>query len=133
LTRTLSLWGPVALWMGAIFYASSQSHLALPPGLTDKPTHLLVYTALGTLLVRALTGGLRARVTLSTALLAMALTTAYGVTDEIHQMFVPGRYAEWRDLVADSLGGALGAFTCWLWGIIRQSRAASRDASRHGL
>jgi VanZ family protein len=119
--------------MGTIFYASAQPDLALPSGLPDKPTHLLVYTPLGILFVRALAGGLGTRVTLSTALLALALTTAYGVTDEFHQMFVPGRYAEWNDLVADALGGALGAFTCWLWGIIRQSRAASRDASRHGL
>jgi VanZ family protein len=131
--RALSLWGPVVLYMAVIFHASSQPDLPLPPGLTDKPTHSLAYTFLGVLIVRALAGGLGMRIAASTALLGILLTTAYGATDEIHQMFVPGRYADWADLVADGVGGAIGAVVCWLCGIIRASRAQSRDVSRHGL
>ena len=119
--------------MAFIFYGSSQPDLQLPPGFLDKPAHFLAYAPLGFLFVRALSGGLPARVSTPTAFLAVALTTGYGVTDEIHQMFVPGRYADWTDLIADAIGGAVGAFLGWGWGIIRGSRAASRDASRHGL
>jgi VanZ family protein len=53
--------------------------------------------------------------------IAIALTTAYGATDEIHQLFVPGRSAEIYDLFADAIGGGIGAVVCWLWGIISPS------------
>ena len=120
--RLIFLWGPAVLYMALIFYSSSQPDMPLPPGLTDKPTHSLGYMVLGILFVRALAGGLPARITLSTAVFAVALTTAYGATDEIHQMFVPGRFADWNDLLADAFGGALGALACWLWGILFRSR-----------
>jgi VanZ family protein len=125
LKRAIVLWSPVALYMAVIFQLSARSDVALPPGIADKPTHTIAYALLGVLFVRALAGGLPARITLRVALLGIALTTAYGVTDEIHQMFVPGRHAEWQDVLADAVGGAIGAATCWLWGIIR--------VSRHGL
>ena len=69
MTRALSLWAPVALTMAAIFYTSAQPDLALPPGLPDKPSHVMAYTPLGFLLVRAIAGGLRAPMTVSTVLL----------------------------------------------------------------
>ena len=42
----------------------------------------------------------------SILLAAVALTTAYGVSDEIHQLFVPGRHARLADVFFDA-GGAL--------------------------
>jgi len=33
----------------------------------------------------------------------------YGITDEFHQSFVPGRSADLTDLMADTIGGAVGA------------------------
>ena len=38
--------------------------------------------------------------------------TAYAVTDEIHQSFVPGRSCEVRDVVIDSCGVAAGVLLC---------------------
>lgn len=38
--------------------------------------------------------------------------TAYAVTDEIHQMFVPGRSCELRDVAIDSCGLAAGILLC---------------------
>lgn len=123
--RRIFLWAPVVAYMAVIFYSSSQPDMPLPPGLADKPTHSLGYMVLSILFVRALAGGLPARITPATALLAVVLTTAYGATDEIHQMYVPGRFADWNDLAADALGAVLGALVCWLWGIL--------FSSRHGL
>lgn len=123
--RAIILWAPVFMYMALIFYTSSKSEVPLPPGLTDKPTHSLAYMVLGVLFLRALAGGLPARISFGTAALAVALTTAYGATDEVHQMFVPGRFADWNDLLADGIGGALAAFACWLWGIL--------FSARHGL
>lgn len=35
----------------------------------------------------------------------------YGLTDEYHQSLVPGREADVLDLLADTVGGLLGAIT----------------------
>jgi len=50
---------------------------------------------------------------------AVAITTAYGCSDEWHQSFVPGRDADLRDVWADAVGAVAGAAACWAWGIIR--------------
>jgi VanZ family protein len=119
--REVLLWGPVLLYMGIIFLVSHQPEVSIPAGLSDKQSHSLAYTLLGVLMVRALAGGLGARISARTALLGIGLTALYGISDEYHQMFVAGRSAELYDLYADAIGGAIGAFACWLWGIISPS------------
>jgi VanZ family protein len=47
------------------------------------------------------------------------LATAYGVSDEYHQSFVPGRDASVRDVGSDFAGAALGALGCRLAGARR--------------
>jgi len=44
-------------------------------------------------------------------LLAVLFSAAYGASDEIHQYFVPNRYCDIKDLLADTTGGLIGAFT----------------------
>jgi VanZ family protein len=44
------------------------------------------------------------------AVLAAALAGAYGVTDEWHQTFTPGRDASLADVVKDLAGAVLGAW-----------------------
>ncbi len=39
---------------------------------------------------------------------ALIITSLYGILDEIHQSFIPGRYNEFLDWVADSLGAIAG-------------------------
>jgi VanZ family protein len=133
LKRAVGLWGPVLAFMSLIFYLSSQPDVPLPPGVGDKPTHSIAYSILGVLIVRALAGGLPARIGGATALAAIVLTTAYGVSDEVHQMFVPGREADFNDVVADAIGGALGTGLCWLWGIIARARTTVAGRPPHGL
>ena len=133
LKRTASLWGPVVLYMAAIFYASAQPDVALPSDLGDRPWHSMGYAFLGVLVVRALAGGLPVRIGLTTVLAAAALTTAYGASDELHQLFVPGRFADVNDLLADAIGGAAGASACWLWGIISPAPRGIEGPPRHGL
>ena len=123
-SRPAALWGPVAVYMLAIFLISSRADAPLPPGLTDKQGHSLGYLGLGVTMTRALTGGFGAPVSISRGLAAIALTTAYGASDEWHQSFVPGRTADVADLRADATGAILGTGLCWLWGIIR-SRSTS--------
>ena len=42
-------------------------------------------------------------------LICFAAASVYGIVDEFHQHFVPGRFCHISDWVADTLGGAAGA------------------------
>lgn len=105
--------------MAVIFAASSIPDLtALPGGISDKSGHGLGYAILGGLLLRALAGGRLRNVTWGTAAAAILLATAYGVSDEFHQSFVPGRTPDVHDVMADAIGAGLavcagGAARAW--------------------
>jgi VanZ family protein len=91
--------------MAFIFGISS---IARPPDLStsigDKGGHAILYFGLAALLVRALAGGWRRGFGTGVGAAAVIGSTLYGVTDEIHQMFVPPRTAELADLAADLVG-----------------------------
>lgn len=114
-TRFLILWGPVVAYMAAIFFVSSLSEPPVPPEVADKWGHAFTYCGLAVLAVRAVAGGLLARIDVRAAVIAVAIATAYGATDEFHQMVVPGRSAELYDLYADFGGALAGAIACWAW------------------
>jgi VanZ family protein len=114
------LWWPVLCYMAAIFGTSSLSHVPSPPaGLTDKHVHALLYAGLAGVTLRASAGGSWRRVTLRASLGASLIATAFGVFDECHQLFVPGRSFEILDMVANAIGALLASGTLWTWGIIR--------------
>jgi VanZ family protein len=54
---------------------------------------------------------------LSVFLSTVVFTGAYGLSDEWHQMYVPGRSVSLLDALADVCGGTLGgaSFRLWLW------------------
>lgn len=122
------LWGPVVLQMALIFAASSIPNLKnLPGGMSDKSGHSIGYALLAGLLLRAFAGGRVQGITWARGFLAIVLATLYGVTDEFHQLFVPGRSADRYDVLADFLGASLGVALGWLasavrrWGILDSS------------
>jgi VanZ family protein len=69
----------------------------------SKLAHAVEFAVLGLLLARAL----------GRAGLALAFGALYALSDEIHQSFVPGRYASPLDVLVDSAGVAVGVL-CWL-------------------
>lgn len=105
----MNLWGPVVAWMAVIFAASSLRFAGGGPGIPDWVSHGTVYLILSALLCRALAGGFSAPLSGGTALLAVTLATLYGVSDELHQTFVPGRDASTADVAKDLAGSAVGA------------------------
>jgi VanZ family protein len=122
------LWGPVVLQLAIIFAASSIPNLRqIPGGISDKSGHSIGYAMLAGLLVRALAGGRLEGVTWKRSVAAIVLATLYGVSDEFHQLFVPGRSADPYDVLADSVGATLGTAIGWLlsaarrWGILGSS------------
>lgn len=48
-------------------------------------------------------------------LLSILITSMYAVTDEIHQLFIPGRSGEVKDVLIDSLGGIAGTLLFYLF------------------
>jgi VanZ family protein len=107
--RLLRLWGPVLGWMAVIFYASSRSDTGALGRIPDWITHGTAYFILGALLGRALAGGFDRRLSPLAALLAVGLGTAWGLSDEWHQSFVPGRDASGWDVAKDLAGCSLAA------------------------
>lgn len=104
---------------------------SIPGGFADSTAHAAEYLVLALLFLRALAGGAWTGVTWPASLAAVALSVAYGLLDEWHQSFVPGRSSEWRDVMADAAGASLGAGAAWAWSIIRHfSRSRER---RHGV
>ena len=120
--RTAGLWLPVLVYMAAIFYIQGLSNPPAPAGANDKVLHLLGYAALGLLAARAAAGGLGRRVTLGAALVAVAVASGYGITDEVHQGFVPERTRDILDWYADTAGAVAGAALATAWGILGTSR-----------
>jgi VanZ family protein len=100
----------VVLYMAAIFIASAMPSPPGPPGLIpDKVLHALAYAGLAVLLVRAMAGGLARPVTWSIAVWAVVIAGTYGITDEVHQAFVPTRDPNAYDLLADVIGAFAAA------------------------
>ena len=101
-------WGPVAAWAALIFAISS---LRIPSGPSrlgiDKVAHFFEFGALAALVTRALIGS--ALSPTRAVIWAIALATAYGASDELHQRFVPGRSSDIFDLLADFVGACAGA------------------------
>ena len=100
-------WILTVSYMGLIFFLSSLQGFRLPelPENSDKFIHTVAYMPLGFLFYMSLIKSGFGRYGFA---LAMLLTVLYGVTDEFHQAFVPGRYATIGDVMADSLGALLG-------------------------
>ena len=103
------LWAPAAAWMAVIFIASSRAVPAPVSQVPDWVSHSIAYAVLALLVVRALAGGLGEPVSFAVGARAVAAAFLYGVTDEIHQSFVPGRDADAYDVVKDLGGSTLGA------------------------
>lgn len=103
--RRLDPWGPPLLLMAVIFFFSAQPNLNSGLGVIDligrKVVHFSEYALLAFLWWRAL----RTRASMRTAAFAaVAISSAYAVTDEFHQTFVAGRHGSPVDWLIDTAG-----------------------------
>jgi VanZ family protein len=121
---TLRAWLPVIAWAAVLFGLSSIPGRDIPTiqfSYSDKIVHCGIYAVLGALCFRALR--LTTRLGVVSAILVVPLIVlAYGVSDELHQMFVPQRSSDVFDVVADVIGGALGAVLASRWPGLRRRR-----------
>lgn len=83
----------------------------------------LLRFALGTthafLQARARVGTAYARMHMMLLVGAVALASLYSVTDELHQLFVPGRMCDPADWLTDTIGATLGA--CIVHALIKRA------------
>ena len=112
LLHWLNAYLPPLIWAGVIFVISNQQML---PGtdvfiydfLLKKSAHMFVYAIFYWLVYRGV------QLTTSKAslflhwTLPLVVCLIYAVSDEIHQSFVPGRYATLRDIGYDMVGAGV--------------------------
>jgi VanZ family protein len=100
---------PAPVIAALIWILSSQSVLPRPPGIPafDKAVHLVAYAVLAVALSLWFPRGKRGR--LGAFILTACIAAVYGIVDEIHQYFVPGRDCSLWDWIADALGAVAGA------------------------
>lgn len=145
-SKKIQAWLLVLVWMAVIFSFSAQNAarssassgtlaalLARLLGqqnagfieiLLRKGAHFAEYALLGGLCLRAFWRTLPARPRRCAAL-AWALSALYAAGDELHQLFVPGRSGQLRDVLLDS-AGALCGILLLAAGLRQRARRGSR-------
>ncbi|NOY94493.1 MAG: antibiotic resistance protein VanZ [Deltaproteobacteria bacterium] len=128
LDRRLVLgWSPALLFMASIWVLSSMTLVvplvALFP-LRDKGVHFCVYATLSVLVIRAARITWPRRSALRVAAFGAFVTILWGLSDELHQAFVPGRSSELLDLLADALGATAGAILISAFWAARRSSSS---------
>ena len=146
-------WGLVLGWMAIIFYLSAQhaeQSADLSGGITElvnvvvekvapeanlhieqisyfvrKNAHFFAYMLLAMLTLNALrrSGG-RGR---KSAALSFGITVLYAISDEVHQLFVPGRSGQVSDVLLDSVGALAGIGLYLLLSRWKQKRKRETD------
>ena len=112
-TREIDVRGAIIFWiitvcyMGSIYFISSKNNIDIP-ALTigfDKVLHACAYMVLAFLSYISINkSGINKYIFIT----AFIFTCIYGITDELHQSFVPGRDSSAGDLIADFSGALLG-------------------------
>jgi VanZ family protein len=120
--KLIRYWIPAIGVASLIFYLSSLPPSDLPSlnfPHADKWAHVFMYTLLSFSLGRALTASRRfdplPELVRRRLLFTVLATLIFGVFDEWRQSFVPGRQVEFADLLADFVGGLLGASLAFLY------------------
>ncbi len=133
--RKILPWAAAILWMALIFFLSAQvaeQSDQLSTGITEKivaiienvipnaglvaetmnhvvrkNAHFFSYLMLGVLTANALrSSGMRG---FKGVAAAFAICAIYAASDEIHQLFVPGRSGQFTDVLIDSAGALIGS------------------------
>src|SRR5690625_808038 len=148
-------WFVVVAWMGVIFYLSHQPanvssklstgitlqfiqiietllpfvHLSLDTWhfLIRKSAHFIAYFLLGVFIINALyVSGSRNDQAVTTAIM---ISFCYAVSDEVHQLFIPGRSGEVTDVLIDTFGATSGIilFRLCLFFYFKWKKAPNND------
>ena len=106
---------PLAIYWLILFIATSLPVERLPNiGLNDKINHFIAYFILAVLVNLTLIFQRKSRFLFKKApLVTIIIGLLYGAVDELHQIFVPGRFADTLDWMADGLGTVVGVLVVY--------------------
>jgi VanZ family protein len=127
--RVTFTWMIVVIWMILIYRLSAQPtvekvvpdvdyRLGTFNHLVRKNAHFFIYFVLAILIINALSNSRGRR--LRNFIFALGFSILYAISDEIHQLFVPGRGGQVKDVFIDSMGSLLGIGIYLL--VVRKSR-----------
>ena len=104
-------WLPLLLYCLLIFiqssYPATQSLPSIPH--MDKLAHAGAYALLGFLFHRVFQRTRIQKNAVMLMVLSVLASSLYGISDEIHQYFVPSRMADIADVAANTVGSFMGA------------------------
>lgn len=133
--RKFNRWFPLIFWMFVIFFLSANPdpYRWLPASwrlirvggsaasslddVIGMGLHVFEYAVLVVLILRARVWGRSLRK--EDFLAVVSFTMLYALSDEIHQIFVPGRAFQLADLGLDLVGALAGL---WIYSVVRNSR-----------
>ncbi len=108
-----------------IYYASSRDTSSVPlPPYSDKLIHFTIFGLLCLLICWTLSSVTIGSKWYYKIILAISVTSLYGVSDEFHQFFTPHRSVEFLDWLADTAGAATAGV---LWHIATSKRQAKKE------
>ena len=101
-------WLPPFIWMGVIFYMSSQKSIIITKNVTTdfitfKTLHMIEYAFLFFLSYRAFQSIKLIQKNMY-GIYAFGMTILYSITDEFHQLFISTRQGRLRDVLFDIVG-----------------------------
>lgn len=108
--RVYLVYSPLAVYWVLLIFATSLPSSSLPEtSIGDKYLHFLAFWELGVLLsltiyVQEKYAGLKKFY----GLFGLLAASLYAVIDEVHQLFIPGRYCDILDVAADIAGAVVG-------------------------
>ncbi len=116
---------PMIVVMGTIFFLSHQTgdSIDLPsfPGM-DKLAHLTIYAILALSIIVAHCRESRGNSPVRVIVTTITICLIFGISDEYHQSFIPGRFVSLGDLIADVSGALL---ICFAWLMYKRIRSRS--------
>ncbi|PID58371.1 hypothetical protein CSB45_03860 [candidate division KSB3 bacterium] len=123
--------------MLAVFVVSAQSNPRIGGHTPDYVLHALEYVLLALLLIRLLLSRHNGNNDFARwqycCLMGMLLAVAYGISDEVHQYFIPGRHCSLHDVLADAFGASVAyAAGCLDYLIVGKRHAWSKQLMRLG-
>lgn len=110
---TILKWIPAFIIFAISFYLSSQSTIQKIPAFphADKLVHFVCFGGLAFWVAFGCNLSENKKIKI---LLPTIIVSIYGIIDEIHQSFTPGRSSTISDWIADTLGALFGSFVFYL-------------------
>lgn len=120
ITHMLYYWLPPFIWMGMVYFMSSQKSVSITSNptsefVTFKTLHMVEYALLFFLFYRAF-HSIKNMSEYSFTIYSFVIALSYSLTDELHQLFIPTRQGRMRDIIFDIVGMLI------MYGIIRKVR-----------